>query len=163
MSHDPEAGRKLREAIETYAMNQVIGRDLDTLDAVLECFVPDDESQREVRSLLIEHGLPIPPVSRPDARRLRCHRDGRRSTRQVLDQTYSSDRRNLDELQKTSQAGDPHSRRGAAKDRAQGPYTLEAAALLLLSVRRACPRGRRATETTSGPKTQVAGRAVTTS
>ena len=54
MTHDPEAGRKLRVAIETYAMKQVSGRDVDVLNAVLECFVPEEECQKEVRSLLID-------------------------------------------------------------------------------------------------------------
>lgn len=54
MSHDPEAGRKLREAVETYATNQATGRRLSLLEAVLDCFVPDDQSQSELRSLLID-------------------------------------------------------------------------------------------------------------
>jgi 5-methylcytosine-specific restriction endonuclease McrA len=54
MSNDAEAGRKLRRAIEEYAVRQVGGRRLNVLEAVLECFVPDQASQDEVRSLLID-------------------------------------------------------------------------------------------------------------
>lgn len=54
MSHDPEAGRKLRAAVEGSAAEQLTGQKLSNLEAVLHCFVPDEESQAEVRALLID-------------------------------------------------------------------------------------------------------------
>jgi 5-methylcytosine-specific restriction endonuclease McrA len=54
VASDPEAGRKLRAAIERYAEEQTNLRSMHPLDAVLECFVPEEVAQREVRSLLID-------------------------------------------------------------------------------------------------------------
>jgi len=54
LSNDPEAGRKLRQAIERYALEQVGSGRMTVLDAVLDCFVPDEEAQLELRSLVID-------------------------------------------------------------------------------------------------------------
>lgn len=56
MSSDPEAGRKLRLAIEEYAKKQIASsREVRTsLDAVLQCFVPGIEEERQLHSLVID-------------------------------------------------------------------------------------------------------------
>lgn len=55
MSSDPEAGRKLREAVERYATREgVTRRTPSVLDAVLYCFVPDDQAVEALQSLLID-------------------------------------------------------------------------------------------------------------
>jgi hypothetical protein len=54
VSSDPEAGRKLREAVVEAAEREVGSRRLSALDAVLYCFVPDDEAVEQVRSFLVD-------------------------------------------------------------------------------------------------------------
>jgi len=56
MSSDPEAGKKLREAIVDYAQRQDPSSLSQTspFDAVLECFVPDQESADQLRSLMVD-------------------------------------------------------------------------------------------------------------
>lgn len=54
MSNDADAGRKLRSAIEEYALKQSSARNPKLLEAVLDCFVPDKECQLEIQSLLID-------------------------------------------------------------------------------------------------------------
>lgn len=56
MSHDPEAGRKLRTAIEEYSQRQDLSRFTQptALDAVLACFVPEEATANQIRSLTID-------------------------------------------------------------------------------------------------------------
>jgi 5-methylcytosine-specific restriction endonuclease McrA len=56
MSSDPEAGRKLRNAIEDYAQRQDLtgASQASDLEAVLACFVPEPDAADELRSLVVD-------------------------------------------------------------------------------------------------------------
>ena len=56
MSYDPNAGSKLRKAIEDYASRQDLAgvRQASELDAVLACFVPDQEAATQLQSLVVD-------------------------------------------------------------------------------------------------------------
>ncbi len=56
MTHDPDAGRKMRDAIEEYASRQeasAVGQ-ASHLDAVLACFVPDHDSAMQLQKLVVD-------------------------------------------------------------------------------------------------------------
>lgn len=54
MSSDPEAGRKLREAVERYALKQAGTSFRKTIDAVLHCFVTDERAVGALHGIVID-------------------------------------------------------------------------------------------------------------
>ena len=54
VSHDPEAGRKLRAAVERYALDEAGSPSRRTLEAVLDCFVLVEARREQLESLVVD-------------------------------------------------------------------------------------------------------------